>query len=132
MTKPRLRFAPSPTGYLHIGGVRTDVAAKELAAESYLITPVDPALLEAFGIAGSDLPFDTGYRTGVLDNGLKYIIRQNATPPGQAMVYLWIKSGSLGEEPDYPARVEPGAALLPRLGPLRPGRAGCDGAGVGQ
>src|SRR4029079_3653521 len=22
-TKPRLRFAPSPTGYLHIGGVRT-------------------------------------------------------------------------------------------------------------
>ncbi len=23
MTKPRLRFAPSPTGYLHIGGVRT-------------------------------------------------------------------------------------------------------------
>src|SRR5204862_4120465 len=23
MQKPRLRFAPSPTGYLHIGGVRT-------------------------------------------------------------------------------------------------------------
>src|SRR4030095_8876117 len=23
MSKPRLRFAPSPTGYLHIGGVRT-------------------------------------------------------------------------------------------------------------
>src|SRR3954462_6936945 len=23
MTKPRVRFAPSPTGYLHIGGVRT-------------------------------------------------------------------------------------------------------------
>ena len=23
MPKPRLRFAPSPTGYLHIGGVRT-------------------------------------------------------------------------------------------------------------
>src|SRR5512136_2711486 len=23
MDKPRLRFAPSPTGYLHIGGVRT-------------------------------------------------------------------------------------------------------------
>ena len=23
MTTPRVRFAPSPTGYLHIGGVRT-------------------------------------------------------------------------------------------------------------
>lgn len=62
--------------------------------------PVDPALLEAFGIAGSDLPFDTAYRVGVLDNGLKFIIRQNATPPGQGMVYFWINSGSLGEDPD--------------------------------
>ena len=23
MTKPRVRFAPSPTGYLHVGGART-------------------------------------------------------------------------------------------------------------
>jgi zinc protease len=55
---------------------------------------------DPFGIAGSDLPFDTGYRVGVLDNGLKYIIRHNGTPPGQGMVYFWINSGSLGEEPD--------------------------------
>lgn len=55
---------------------------------------------DPFAIAGSDLPFDAGYRVGVLDNGLKYIIRQNGTPPGQGMVYLWINAGSLGEEPD--------------------------------
>jgi len=23
LTKPRVRFAPSPTGYLHVGGART-------------------------------------------------------------------------------------------------------------
>ncbi|MEO5707981.1 MAG: insulinase family protein [Alteraurantiacibacter sp.] len=55
---------------------------------------------DPFDIAGSDLPFDPGYRVGVLDNGLRYIIRANATPAAQGMVYLWINAGSLGEEPD--------------------------------
>ena len=62
--------------------------------------PLDPAVAEAFGIAGSDLPFDTGYRVGVLENGLKYVIRPNGTPQGQGIVYLWVNAGSLGEEPD--------------------------------
>jgi zinc protease len=62
--------------------------------------PLDPAVAQAFDIAGSDLPFDGGYRIGVLENGLKYVIRPNGTPQGQGMVYLWVNAGSLGEEPD--------------------------------
>jgi len=62
--------------------------------------PLDPAVAEAFGIAGSDLPFDSEYRIGVLENGLKFVIRPNGTPQGQGMVYLWVNAGSLGEEPD--------------------------------
>ncbi|TIX51734.1 M16 family metallopeptidase [Alteraurantiacibacter aquimixticola] len=50
--------------------------------------------------AASDLPVDPDYRVGVLDNGLRYVIRPNGTPAGQGMVYLWVNAGSLGEEPD--------------------------------
>ena len=57
--------------------------------------PGDP-----FGIAASDLPLDPDYRLGVLGNGMRYIIRPNATPAAQGMVYLWVNAGSLGEEPD--------------------------------
>ncbi len=47
--------------------------------------------------ATSDLPADPAYRTGVLPNGMRYIIRPNATPPGQAMVQLWVDFGSAAE-----------------------------------
>ena len=48
----------------------------------------------------SDLPVDPAYRFGVLDNGMRYIIRPNATPAGQGMVQLWIDGGSLDERED--------------------------------
>lgn len=50
--------------------------------------------------AASDLPVDPEYHVGVLDNGMRYIIRPNGTPAAQGMVYLWVNAGSLGEEPD--------------------------------
>ncbi len=45
----------------------------------------------------SDLPVDPAYRFGTLDNGMRYIIRRNATPAGQAMVWMRIDGGSLSE-----------------------------------
>ncbi len=50
--------------------------------------------------AASDLPVDPAYRFGVLGNGMRFIIRPNGTPEAQGMVYLWINSGSLGEDED--------------------------------
>jgi len=47
--------------------------------------------------ADSDLPVDPDYRVGVLDNGMRYIIRPNATPPEQGMVQLWVDFGSTAE-----------------------------------
>ncbi|MBO9518597.1 MAG: insulinase family protein [Porphyrobacter sp.] len=45
----------------------------------------------------SDLPADPAYRFGRLDNGMRYIIRSNGTPAGQAMVQFWVNSGSVAE-----------------------------------
>ena len=45
----------------------------------------------------SDIPVDPAFTFGVLDNGMRYILRQNATPEGTALVRLHIGSGSLDE-----------------------------------
>ncbi len=45
----------------------------------------------------SDIELDTGYTFGQLDNGMRYVLRQNATPEGTAMVRMRIDSGSLDE-----------------------------------
>ncbi len=54
-----------------------------------------PAPVWAF--AASDVPVDPGYTFGQLDNGLRYIIRRNATPAGTALVRMRIGSGALEE-----------------------------------
>ncbi len=45
----------------------------------------------------SDVPVDPGFTFGRLDNGMRYILRQNATPQGTAQVRMRIDSGSLDE-----------------------------------
>ena len=48
----------------------------------------------------SDLPPDPAYRFGRLDNGMRYVIRPNATPEGTAMVQFWVDAGSVAETDD--------------------------------
>ena len=48
----------------------------------------------------SDLPADPAIRYGVLDNGMRYAILDNETPPGVASVRLVFNMGSLGEAED--------------------------------
>lgn len=47
---------------------------------------------------GSDIPLDPGYRFGRLDNGMRYVLRHNATPRGTAMVRMEVAAGSLDED----------------------------------
>ncbi len=80
--------------------------ALALAAMAGLVSPVllVPAPLAAeearapvWPHEASDLAVDPGYTFGQLDNGLRYILRRNATPEGTAQVRMRIGSGSLEE-----------------------------------
>lgn len=45
----------------------------------------------------SDLAPDPAYRFGRLDNGMRYIIRPNATPKGTGIVQFWVDAGAIAE-----------------------------------
>lgn len=47
--------------------------------------------------AGQALPSDPALVTGALENGLRYIVRQHANPPGRAGLWIHFHSGSLNE-----------------------------------
>jgi zinc protease len=47
----------------------------------------------------SDVPIDTAWRFGELDNGLRYAIRRNDVPAGQVSIRVRVDVGSLMEEP---------------------------------
>lgn len=49
---------------------------------------------------GSDMTPDPEVRFGTLPNGMRYAIRRNATPPGEASLRLRIDAGSLHEAQD--------------------------------
>src|SRR6185503_8343066 len=55
--------------------------------------------ISAFGTwsIAQSLPTDPSLVTGELDNGLKYIVRQHAVPPGRAVVWMHMSTGSLNE-----------------------------------
>lgn len=73
--------------------------APELAQQPWDAASGIPAdVVDAFpDLAGSDLPFDSEYVVGELGNGMRYIIRPNATPPEQGKVQLWVDFGSAAE-----------------------------------
>ncbi len=71
----------------------TALAAQEApAAEAQA-----PAPAPVWAFEESDVPVDPGYTFGQLPNGMRYIIRQNATPAGTALVRMRIDSGALEE-----------------------------------
>lgn len=64
----------------------TDASAESAQAE-----------VPAWYFEESDVPVDPDFVFGQLDNGMRYILRENATPEGTAVVRMRIDSGSLDE-----------------------------------
>ncbi len=46
----------------------------------------------------SNIPVDTAWTFGVLENGLRYAVRRNGVPPGQVAIRIRVDAGSLMEE----------------------------------
>lgn len=62
--------------------------------------PVGPDLPGLVDTSDEPIPNDDAVRTGVLDNGLTYYVRQNDNPGSKADVRLAIKAGSVDESSD--------------------------------
>ncbi|MEL6487348.1 MAG: pitrilysin family protein, partial [Pseudomonadota bacterium] len=72
------------------------LAAQETGAEAQ-DAPATDTKERVWAFEDSDIVVDPAYVFGQLDNGMRYILRQNATPEGTAMVRMRIDSGSLDE-----------------------------------
>jgi zinc protease len=72
---------------------QAQVPATTPAATSQAPSPAWPQ-------ARSDVRADPAIRFGVLPNGMRYALRRQTTPPGQAALRLWIDAGSLMEAED--------------------------------
>ncbi|MEO0464530.1 MAG: insulinase family protein [Pseudomonadota bacterium] len=70
---------------------------QSLAAENHTETAQTQPTAPVWPFEVSDLPLDPGFTFGQLPNGMRYILRQNGTPEGTAMVRMRIDSGSLEE-----------------------------------
>lgn len=72
-------------------------AALSLAACAAQPAALSSAPKPTWAFQQSDLPPDPAYRYGQLPNGMRFIIRRNATPAGTAQVRMDIATGSLDE-----------------------------------
>ncbi len=61
------------------------------------LTFVFAACSSSWLASAQPLPTDPALVTGTLDNGLKYIVRKHAVPPGRAVVWMHMDTGSLNE-----------------------------------
>jgi zinc protease len=69
-----------------------------LAACAAQPAPVSvPALEPVWGFENSDIAPDPAFRFGQLENGMRYVVRANATPKGTAIVRMEVSAASLDE-----------------------------------
>lgn len=73
------------------------LAALSLAACAAQPASVASATKPTWAFQRSDLPPDPAFRYGQLPNGMRFIIRKNATPAGTAQVRMDVATGSLDE-----------------------------------
>src|SRR5438552_3698610 len=90
----RVRFAPSPTGVLHIGGARTAPVNRLLARHAPVIARADGSVLYNFAVAIDDL-----------DARISHVVRGEdhlSNTPKQLLVLEAAQAAGLGEQAPLP------------------------------
>ena len=75
-------------------------ASSNTPAKSVSWPSATPAAKRPWLYQNSDVTMDPAWRFGVLENGVRYAIRQNRVPPGQVSIRVRVDVGSLMEKPD--------------------------------
>ncbi|MFO6445609.1 M16 family metallopeptidase [Erythrobacter sp. NE805] len=94
---PAARLRPLAASLALALALAAPIAAQEAPPAEAAGEAPAPAPSPAWPFEASDVPVDPGYTFGRLDNGMRYVIRRNATPAGTALVRLRIGSGALEE-----------------------------------
>lgn len=80
--------------------ILSTTALAACAPQQARLASTAPPPTPTWAFEASDVPVEEGYRFGKLDNGLRYVIRSNSTPKGQALVRMVVGVGSLDEADD--------------------------------
>lgn len=77
--------------------ILSTTALAACAPQSARVASAPAPARPTWAFEASDVPVDEGYKFGQLPNGMRYVIRSNATPKGQALVRMVVNTGSLDE-----------------------------------
>ncbi|MDZ4376463.1 MAG: insulinase family protein, partial [Phenylobacterium sp.] len=92
--------APAPVETAPVETAPVETAPAETASEETTATIAardEAEIAAAWHYADTDLAPDPAIRFGVLPNGMRYAIRRQTIPPGQAAFRLWLDAGSMME-----------------------------------
>src|SRR6478735_8877265 len=90
---PFLLLAPLPLAAQQAAKAPVSVPALQPAATPRFTQPDDPWIYR-----GTDIPVDREWLFGEMPNGVRYAVRNNRVPPGQASIRVRIDAGSLYEQ----------------------------------
>lgn len=82
------------------GAAGTSDAPSTATVDATATRPAGPALPGLLDTSDEPIPNDPSVRTGVLDNGLTYYVRENDNPGAKATLRLAVKAGSVDELTD--------------------------------